>query len=108
MIGDAHTVPTKVHGKSGSVRIRMIPAPRGTGIVAAPASKKVIQFAGIGDVYTCSSGCTRTRGNFVKATYYCLENTYKYSTPDWNGKPEEVAHPFDEHIEFLNRKPEEK
>jgi len=40
MIGNAHTVPTKVHGKSGSVRIRMIPAPRGTGIVAAPASKK--------------------------------------------------------------------
>jgi len=42
MIGNAHTVPSKVHGKAGSVRIRMIPAPRGTGIVAAPASKKVI------------------------------------------------------------------
>jgi len=42
MIGNAHTIPCKVHGKCGSVRIRMIPAPRGTGIVAAPASKKVI------------------------------------------------------------------
>jgi small subunit ribosomal protein S2e len=42
MIGNAHTVPCKVHGKSGSVRIRMIHEPRGTGIVAAPASKKVI------------------------------------------------------------------
>merc|ERR1712048_1213909 len=88
MIGNAHTVPGKVHGKCGSVRVRMIPAPRGTGIVAAPASKKVIQFAGIGDVYTSSSGCTRTRGNFVKATYYCLEATYKYFTPDWFGQPE--------------------
>eukprot|EP01084_Bolivina_argentea_P100174 179931_1 len=38
-IGDPHTVPEKVSGKCGSVRTRLIPAPRGTGIVAAPVPK---------------------------------------------------------------------
>lgn len=41
-IGKPHTVPMKVTGKSGSVRIRLVPAPRGTGIVGAPISKKVL------------------------------------------------------------------
>ena len=38
-IGDPHTVPTKITGKCGSVRIRLIPAPRGTGVVGAPQKK---------------------------------------------------------------------
>ena len=41
-IGKCHTVPYKVTGKSGSVRVRLIPAPRGTGIVCATVSKKVL------------------------------------------------------------------
>merc|ERR1719402_1093616 len=32
-IGKPHTVPCKVTGKCGSVTVRLIPAPRGTGIV---------------------------------------------------------------------------
>lgn len=39
-VGAPHTVPIKTTGKSGSVRVRIIPAPRGTGLVAAVASKK--------------------------------------------------------------------
>ena len=46
-IGRAHTVPCKVTGRCGSVRVRLVPAPRGTGIVGAPISKKLLQFAGI-------------------------------------------------------------
>jgi ribosomal protein S5 len=45
-------VPTKVTGKCGSVTIRLIPAPRGAGIVAARTPKKVLQMAGIEDCYT--------------------------------------------------------
>jgi len=41
-IGTPHTIPMKVTGKGGSVRIRLIPAPRGTGIVGAPVPKKVL------------------------------------------------------------------
>jgi len=82
MIGKPHTVPVKLTGKSGSVRVRLIPAPRGTGIVGATTPKKVLQFAGIQDCYTSSRGNTKTKGNFIKATYAALELTYKYLTPD--------------------------
>merc|ERR1719440_778733 len=81
-LGAPHTVPTKVHGKCGSVHIRLIPAPKGTGVVAAQTPKKVLVMAGIHDVFTCSRGHTRTLGNFVKATYFALRSTYEFLTPD--------------------------
>ena len=64
--GEPHTVPTKVTGKCGSVTVRLIPAPRGAGIVAARVPKKVLQMAGIEDCYTSARGSTKTLGNFVK------------------------------------------
>lgn len=67
-IGKVHTVPCKVTGKCGSVTVRMVPAPRGAGIVAARVPKKVLQFAGIEDVFTSSRGSTKTLGNFVKVS----------------------------------------
>jgi len=54
--GAPHTVPCKVSGSCGSVRMRLIPAPRGTGIVAAKAPKKVLSMAGITDCYTRATG----------------------------------------------------
>lgn len=65
-IGKVHTVPTKVTGECGSVLVRLIPAPRGAGIVAARTPKKVLQMAGIEDCYTCSRGSTKTLGNTIK------------------------------------------
>lgn len=61
-------MPSKVTGKCGSVTVRLIPAPRGAGIVAARTPKKVLQMAGIEDCYTCSRGSTKTLGNFVKVS----------------------------------------
>jgi small subunit ribosomal protein S2e len=55
-IGKVHTVPMKVTGKSGSVKVRLIPAPRGTGLVAALAPKRILEMAGIEDVFTGSTG----------------------------------------------------
>lgn len=72
-IGTPHTVPTKVTGKCGSVTVRLIPAPRGAGIVAARVPKKVLQMAGIDDCYTVSRGSTKTLGNFVKVRLACTE-----------------------------------
>lgn len=34
----------QVTGKCGSVRVRLIPAPRGTGLVAAPVPKKLLSM----------------------------------------------------------------
>lgn len=101
-IGATHTVPCKVTGKSGSVKVRLIPAPRGTGLVAPPVSKKLFQFAGLHDVYTKTEGKTRTRGNFVKAAFQALSNTYTYNTPDFWGKSVIDDHPYVKHQEFLS------
>jgi small subunit ribosomal protein S2e len=81
-LGKPHTVPTKITGKGGSVALRLIPAPKGAGIVAASTPKKVLQLAGIVDVYTASTGHTKTMGNFIKATFDALSRTYSYLTPD--------------------------
>merc|ERR1711920_1014817 len=81
-IGKPHSIPAKVTGKCGSVLVRLIPAPRGAGIVAARMPKKVLQFAGIEDVYSCSRGHTATVGNFIHATYDALSSTYGFLTPD--------------------------
>jgi len=78
-IGGAHTVPVKVTGKSGSVKVRLVPAPRGTGLVAPPVTKKLFNFAGIHDIYTKTEGSTRTRGNFVKAAFAAIKAAYEGS-----------------------------
>lgn len=78
----------QVTGKCGSVTVRLIPAPRGTGIVSAPVPKKLLQMAGVQDCYTSARGSTGTLGNFAKATYAAIAKTYAYLTPDlWRDIP---------------------
>jgi len=101
MIGAPHTVPCKVYGKCGSVRMRLIPAPRGAGIIAARVPKKVLQFAGVDDVFTQSRGSTKTMGNFVKATFFAVKQTYTYLTPDLWKETRLTKIPFQEFSDFL-------
>ncbi|KAF7031373.1 hypothetical protein CFC21_042710 [Triticum aestivum] len=100
-IGLPHTVPCKVTGKCGSVTVRMVPAPRGSGIVAARVPKKVLQFAGIDDVFTSSRGSTKTLGNFVKATFDCLMKTYGFLTPDFWRETTFTKAPYQEFTDIL-------
>lgn len=84
-IGNPHTVATKITGKCGSVRVRLVPAPKGTGIVGAPPTKKLLGFVGIEDAFSSSCGSTDTTENFVRAIYDALYKTYKFLTPElWN------------------------
>jgi len=99
--GQPHTVPCKVTGKCGSVRFRLIPAPRGTGIVAAGAPKKLLQLAGIDDVYSSSKGCTKTMGNFIKAAFDCISKTYSYLSPDLWTPTTFTKSPFQEFTDYL-------
>lgn len=100
-MGLPHTVPMKVTGQCGSVRFRLIPAPRGTGLVAAPVSKKLLTMAGIEDVYTSTRGHSRTLGNFVKAVFYALQKTYQYLSPDLWADNHFTNTPVQEHTDFL-------
>jgi len=106
--GDPHTVPSKLTGKCGSVLCRLVPAPRGTGIVAAPTSKKLLHLAGIIDCYTSSRGTTRTLGNFVSAAFYAIKKSYSFLTPDlW--RPTRFSNaPNQEYTDFLSKYTEKK
>jgi small subunit ribosomal protein S2e len=102
-LGKPHTVPCKVTGKCGSVRVRLIPAPRGAGLVAGPANKTLLKLAGISDCYTGSIGHTRTLGNFVQASFMALKATYGFLEPTLWGKTEFGVTPYQDHTDFLAR-----
>lgn len=73
--GEPHTVPFKVEGKGGSCRVVLIPAPQGTGLVAANELKKILKLAGIKDVYSKTFGTKATTFNLAKACMDALEKT---------------------------------
>jgi small subunit ribosomal protein S5 len=73
--GLGHTVPFEVVGKAGSVSIELKPAPRGLGIASGGTAKKVLEIAGIKDVWTRANGETRTKLNFARATFNALIRT---------------------------------
>jgi len=100
-LGEPHTVPMKVSGKCGSVRVRLVPAPRGTLVVGAPTSKKLLAFAGVKDCFTASKGSTKTRGNFMKALFDALSKTYGYLTPDLWQETTFVKSPFQDFSDYL-------
>lgn len=100
-LGKPHTVPCKVTGKCGSVLVRLIPAPRGTGIVSAPVPKKLLNMAGIEDCYTSATGQTSTLGNFAKATYAAIGKTYGYLSPDLWKETVFTKSPYQEFTDFL-------
>ena len=99
--GLPHTIPMKLSGTCGSVSVRLIPAPRGTGLVAAPASKKILAMAGLEDCYSTTRGHSRTTGNFITAVFYAVSASYGYLSPElWKPTVFSKA-PFQEHTDFL-------
>ena len=72
---EPHTIPFIVKGKSGGVRITLIPAPQGTGLVVANELKKVLKLVGIKDIYSKTFGNKRTTFNIVKACIDALNKT---------------------------------
>ena len=77
--GGSHSIPFRVNGKCGSVRIRLIPAPAGVGLACADKVKQVLRLAGIEDIWSKTMGDTRTSENLVKATFDALKNAHKYN-----------------------------
>lgn len=71
----AHSIPIEVTGKAGSVRVTLKPSPQGIGLVTGDIPKKVLQLAGIKDVWAFNRGQTRTTINYAKATFEALRQT---------------------------------
>jgi small subunit ribosomal protein S5 len=78
----AHSMPFVVEGKSGSVRVELKPAPRGTGIVAAAEARKILEIAGLKDLWSFSKGDSRTRLNLAYAIFDALRGTMKVKMPE--------------------------
>jgi len=74
---EPHSIPFIVTGKAGSVRVTLMPAPQGTGLIAAKELQKVLALAGVKDVYSKTFGKKKTSFNLVKACLDALEKTNK-------------------------------
>ncbi len=73
--GEEHTVPFIVEGKCGSCRVKLIPAPQGTGLVIGDECKKILKMAGIKDVYSRTTGQIRSTINLARACMDALRKT---------------------------------
>ncbi len=80
--GQPHSLPFSVEGKSGSVRIILKPAPRGTGLVLADEGKKILTLAGIKDAWSKSFGQTKSRVNYAYAIFDALKKTVSVRIPE--------------------------
>ena len=77
---EPHSVPFKVSGKCASVKVTLMPAPKGTGLVVGNVIKPVLELAGIKDVWSKTSGNTSIKLNFVSACIDALRKTMKVKT----------------------------
>ncbi|WP_461863759.1 30S ribosomal protein S5 [Thermococcus sp.] len=78
-----HSIPFAVEGKEGSVKVRLMPGPRGLGLVIGDVGKKILALAGVKDVWSQTLGETRTTVNFAKAVFEALYNTNRVAVqPD--------------------------
>ncbi|MFH1823410.1 MAG: 30S ribosomal protein S5 [archaeon] len=69
---EPHSIPVKTEGKEGSVKIKLMPAPKGTGLVLEGECRKMLRLAGVKDVYSKSEGKTKTKFNMLKACFKAL------------------------------------
>ncbi|MBI2574654.1 30S ribosomal protein S5 [Candidatus Woesearchaeota archaeon] len=79
---EAHSIPFEVSGKCGSVKISLIPAPKGTGLVVQEECKKMLAAAGIKDAWSKTMGQTRTTINLIKACEEALKKLIATKLPE--------------------------
>jgi small subunit ribosomal protein S5 len=88
--GRPHTVALRTSGKAGSVEIELRPAPRGLGLAGGETARSILGLAGIEDIWTRTSGTTRTTVNFAKATFNALRATGEARVPAETRRKREV------------------
>jgi len=71
--GKNHSITFKVEGKSASVEIKLIPAPKGIKLCVEKECQKILSFAGIKDIYSKTSK-SRTKIGLIKACFEALKN----------------------------------
>ena len=77
--GRPHSVPYRITGKGGSVRVEIIPAPRGLGLVAGETVRNLLALAGVKDAWTRTYGSTNTMSSIANAVYDALKKIHGIS-----------------------------
>jgi len=78
--GENHSIPFKVSGKCSSVIVELLPAPKGTNLCIHKELRKILDLAGIKDIYSKTYGKTNTQLNLVKACMGALKQLSKMKT----------------------------
>ncbi|MEK6983443.1 MAG: 30S ribosomal protein S5 [Nanoarchaeota archaeon] len=76
--GGAHTIPFKIGGKTGSVVITLLPAPKGTGLKIEKECQKILKLAGIKDIWSKTEGQTRSKLNLLYACFDALQKLMQF------------------------------
>jgi small subunit ribosomal protein S5 len=77
--GREHSVPFRTSGKGGSVRVEIIPGPRGLGLVAGETVRNLLSLAGVKDAWTRTYGSTSTMSSIANAVYDALKKIHGLS-----------------------------
>lgn len=75
-----HSLPLKTVGRGGSVKVMIIPGPKGLGIVAGEKIKTLLSLTGIKDVWTRTYGSTSTVSSVAYAVYDALKKIHSMTT----------------------------
>ncbi|HII29793.1 30S ribosomal protein S5 [Candidatus Woesearchaeota archaeon CG08_land_8_20_14_0_20_47_9] len=75
--GEPHTIPFRVEGKCGSVTIKLMPAPKGTGLRCDKECQKILKLAGISDIWSKTYGQARSKINIIMACEAALRRLVK-------------------------------
>jgi small subunit ribosomal protein S5 len=66
------TIPHQIVGRFGATKIILVPASPGTGVIAGPSARAVLEYAGVKDVLSKTYGSTSAK-NVVQATLSALK-----------------------------------
>ena len=70
---EANSIPFTVQAKCGSVQVKLMPAPKGAGLVVEKECATILKFAGVKDIYSKTQGQTKTKLNHIKAFFEALK-----------------------------------
>ena len=80
--GEPHSIPFEVSGKCGSVIMKIMPAPKGTGLKIEQECAKILKLAGIKDVWSKTFGQTKSKINLFKACFKALNRLMEMKISD--------------------------
>ena len=75
---EPHSIPFRVEGKCGSVKIVLMPAPLGKGLIIESECAKILRLAGIKNVYSKTYGKTTSKQNVIEACIAALRKLNEF------------------------------